>query len=49
MGAEKTNEEELKDIPSSPEEGLKAKKLKAAPDEVLAKAIHEMLMKDHPE
>ena len=49
MGAEKSNEEELQDIPSKPEEGEKAKKLKAAPDEVLAKAIHEMLMKDNHE
>ncbi|WP_155829728.1 hypothetical protein [Butyrivibrio sp. AC2005] len=48
MGAEKTNEEELQDIPAHPEEGIKAKKLKAAPDAVLAQAIHEMLMKDHP-
>ena len=49
MGAENTKEVELQDIPSHPEEGEKAKKLKAAPDEVLAKAIHELLMKDHPE
>ena len=45
MSANKPDEE-VKDIPSSPEEGVKAKKLKAAPDEVLAKAIHEMIMKD---
>ncbi len=48
MGADKKNNEEIQNIPSGPEEGEKAKKLKAAPDEVLAKAIHELLMKDHP-
>jgi UTP-glucose-1-phosphate uridylyltransferase len=46
MGAENQKESELQDIPTKPEEGEKAKKLKAAPDAVLAKAIHEMLMKD---
>ena len=49
MAAENKQKDSLQDIPASPEEGEKAKKLKAAPDEVLAQAIHEMLMKDHPE
>ena len=49
MGAKKEGKEELQDIPAHPEEAEKAKKLRAAPDEVLAQAIHEMLMKDHPE
>ena len=49
MGAENTEKENLQDIPSHPEEGEKAKKLRAAPDEVLAQAIHELIMKDHPE
>ncbi len=49
MGTDKDEKEQLKDIPSHPEEDEKAKKIKAAPDEVLAKAIHEWIMKDHPE
>ncbi|SDB27280.1 MULTISPECIES: hypothetical protein [unclassified Butyrivibrio] len=49
MGAENKEKEELADIPTHPEEAEKAKKLKAAPDEILAKAIHEMLMKDIPQ
>ena len=49
MGAENQEKEPLQDIPAHPEEAEKAKKLRAAPDEVLAQAIHEMIMKDHPE
>ena len=48
--AEKTKRTDpLPDIPAHPEEATKEKKLRAAPDEILAKAIHEMLMKDHPD
>lgn len=36
----------LPDIPAHPEEATKEKKLRAAPDEVIAKALHDMLMKD---
>ena len=39
-------QESLPDIPNKSEETVKQKKLRAAQDEVLAKAIHEMLMKD---
>ncbi|WP_155834071.1 hypothetical protein [Butyrivibrio sp. VCD2006] len=49
MAEENQEKDPLQDIPSKPEEAPKAKKLRAAPDEVLAQAIHEMLMKDHPE
>lgn len=43
---QKEKKEALQDIPTSVEEGEKAKKLRAAPDEVLAKALHDMMLKD---
>ncbi|WP_156036255.1 hypothetical protein [Butyrivibrio sp. AE3004] len=46
MANKDQKQETLQDIPTSSEESTKQKKLKAAPDEVLAKAIHEMLLKD---
>ena len=46
MATKDQKKESLPDIPTQSEETVKQKKLKAAPDEVLAKAIHGMLMKD---
>ena len=45
----KKNRDPLPDIPAHPEEATKEKKLRAAPDEILAKAVHDMMMKDRPE
>ena len=44
---EKKKKDEIADIPTKNEESEKAKKLRAAPDEVIAKALHEMIIKDH--
>ena len=41
-----SNNEPLPDIPSSTEENQKTKKLREAPDEVLAKALHDWILKD---
>ncbi|WP_155833246.1 hypothetical protein [Butyrivibrio sp. WCD3002] len=49
MATENKRRKPLPDIPAHPEEATKEKKLRAAPDEIIAKAVHEMMMKDHPE
>ncbi len=49
MAEKKVNRDPLPDIPAHPEEATKEKKLRAAPDEIIAKAVHEMMMKDHPD
>ncbi|WP_155830962.1 MULTISPECIES: hypothetical protein [unclassified Butyrivibrio] len=49
MATDKKKRDPLPDIPAHPEEATKEKKLRAAPDEIIAKAVHEMMMKDHPE
>ncbi|MCR4901488.1 MAG: hypothetical protein K6A23_01400 [Butyrivibrio sp.] len=48
MAEKKKNvKEEIKDIPTQTEESPKAKKLREAPDEVIAKALHDLLARDH--
>ena len=49
MADNTSKKEELKDIPPHPEQAEKEKKLLAAPDEVIAKAVREMMQKDHTE
>ena len=49
MAEKKAKRDPLPDIPAHPEEATKEKKLRAAPDEIIAKAVHEMMMKDHPD
>ena len=47
MSEDKEKNEQLKDIPKHKEDSEKEKKLRAAPDEVIARALHDMIMKDH--
>ena len=47
MIEKKEKKEQLQDIPDHKEDSAKEKKLRAAPDEVIAKALHDMIMKDH--
>ena len=46
---EKKEKEALQDIPAHPEQAEKEKKLLAAPDEVIAMALRDMMNKDREE
>ncbi len=47
MADEQKSKEPIPDIKDNQESSAKEKKLRAAPDEILAKALHDMMLKDH--
>ncbi len=47
MAEKKGDKDQLQDIPDHEEESPKKKKLQEAPAEIIAKALHDMIMKDH--